>query len=313
MNFVPKEEDSDKTILFKFSDIVDCRLLPDMETYKGEPYEIMQIKMRKANSRPSSPKPQLRKSKKEKSEVIVIRYDFMISHSQSAFFTNLKQGLRKSKEETVGAELNLDIPKNLGDESKSDLEDLLDLLQPSDILESDRIKLLHKFLPHRNRIQNLELLFTTNNDGRSLRTYFLKAMDRSPTLLVVKDTQGYIFGYFSTEPWRVHSSYYGTGESFLWSLSPEFHVYKWTTSNDYFQYSNNESIFMGGGTRKQEELVSSPEKSITCSYGLWLDEYFFKGSSHTSDTYLNRTLAGSDEFTAEVVELWGFSSELKSV
>ena len=41
--------------------------------------------------------------------------------------------------------------------------------------------------------------------------------------------------------------------------------------------------------------------------GLWLDSEFENGCSKRSDTYLNSTLASSEDFSVVVVELWGLA------
>jgi len=163
------------------------------------------------------------------------------------------QQLRNSKEQVIGQELNLDLYTRK--ENRFEQDDIgyyFKLNTPSSILQDlNHIKKLYKFLPMRYRVYNLELLFSTNKHGCSFATFYSKALGHSPTLLIIKDSQKFVFGYFSTEDWHQDNRYYGTGESFLWSLFPEFHVYTWTNTNDYFQYSDYSSLFMGGGTKKQ--------------------------------------------------------------
>jgi len=232
--------------------------------------------------------------------VIQQKYSFL--HSQ------LGQQLRKSIEQVIGQELNLDLYTR---KEQDDSVDCIQLNSPSSILQDHhQIKKLHKFLPTRYRIYNLELLFSTNKHGCSLATFYSKALGRSPTLLIIKDYQKFVFGYFSTEDWHQDNQFYGTGESFLWSLFPEFHVYTWTKTNDYFQYSDNSSLFMGGGTKKQEEMAEKDnENTHKGHYGLWIDKDMETGTTHVSDTYFNRTLASSEQFRIITLELWGFASK----
>jgi TLD len=39
-----------------------------------------------------------------------------------------------------------------------------------------------------------------------------------PTLLVIRDMAGYVFGSFTSEGWRVATRFYGTGETFVFQL-----------------------------------------------------------------------------------------------
>ena len=52
--------------------------------------------------------------------------------------------------------------------------------------------------------------------------------------MVVKDTNGYVFGGFTCETWKKSSKFYGTGESFLYTLKDgnDPIVFRWTGEND---------------------------------------------------------------------------------
>lgn len=39
-----------------------------------------------------------------------------------------------------------------------------------------------------------------------------------PSILVIRDRAGHVFGCFCAEPWRVAPRYYGTGESFVFQI-----------------------------------------------------------------------------------------------
>ena len=52
---------------------------------------------------------------------------------------------------------------------------------------------------------------------------------------VLKDTGGAVFGAFVTDTWRRRSNaYYGNGTTFLFTLAPNYAIYPWTQTNDYF-------------------------------------------------------------------------------
>lgn len=56
-----------------------------------------------------------------------------------------------------------------------------------------------------------------------------------------------IFGGFASQSWSIQSRYYGTGESFLFTLKPKSQIYKWTKKNSFFMYSTSSFISFGGG------------------------------------------------------------------
>ena len=108
-------------------------------------------------------------------------------------------------------------------------------------------------------------------------------------MLLVLDGQGSIFGAFSGDAWRVDKHYYGNGESFLFTVHPQFKVYPWTRANDHFVLAAHDCLAFGS-----EDA------------GIYLDSAFEFGSSKPSITYGNPTLGSSPEFKCIKVEIWAF-------
>ena len=50
----------------------------------------------------------------------------------------------------------------------------------------------------------------------------------------MKDTHGYVFGAFCTETWKKSPTFYGTGETFLFTFREENKpvIYRWSGEND---------------------------------------------------------------------------------
>uniref|UniRef100_A0A6B2LKV8 Oxidation resistance protein 1 n=1 Tax=Arcella intermedia TaxID=1963864 RepID=A0A6B2LKV8_9EUKA len=160
-------------------------------------------------------------------------------------------------------------------------------------MNDEDVSLLTTFLPPRFKLKDWELLFCTSTDGISMLSFYLKTRDADPTLLVVEDKKGHVFGAFVTEPWEKQKGYYGTGESFLFKLRPKelSDVWRWTGRNTYFMYSNDNSISVGGGRGQ---------------HGLWLGNDWYDGISQCSDTFENKPLSYSEKFVIKTVEIWKF-------
>ncbi|KAI7868805.1 TLD-domain-containing protein [Spinellus fusiger] len=169
---------------------------------------------------------------------------------------------------------------------------------------------LRPYLPHRYRLApNWSLLYSIDQHGISLGTlYRLLKVNKGPCLLIIKDSNDEIFGAFLNETLVCGTSYYGTGECFLWkttktetentqphtvtsSLAPKIKVFPWTGKNEYMILSETNFIAIGGGNGK---------------FGLWLNEDLEKGHSEQCPTFDNEVLALKPEFSCMELEIWGF-------
>ena len=161
------------------------------------------------------------------------------------------------------------------------------------------------------------LLYSTEAHGCSLRMAYSRLHESGPSLLVVLDTDGHLFGGYAPLAWHVSSHYFGTGEAFLFSAHPQWRVYPWSGANTLYQLGSSDSIAFGGGGQ----------------FGLWLDQVptchhrhhcprvtgvhvpptsprvtqaFEHGSSGRSDTFGNEPLSASADFRVLRIEVWGF-------
>ena len=155
------------------------------------------------------------------------------------------------------------------------------------ILES-----LVKDLPTRYAICDWNLLYSSQRDGYSLQTCLNCSKNRSgPSLLVIKDTFGYVFGAFASETIEKRDSYFGTGETFVAKFSPKYCVYQSTRDNqEFIVCEKGEFLAFGGGGK----------------FALHLDKHFKNGISETSKTFDNDILSKNMNFKCVEVELWSF-------
>ncbi|XP_059364629.1 oxidation resistance protein 1-like [Carassius carassius] len=166
------------------------------------------------------------------------------------------------------------------------------LNEPSDLLEAEQIEKLAKHLPPRTIGYHWNLAFSTSKHGMSIKTLYRAMQDQdSPMLLVIKDSDGQIFGALASEPFKVSEGFYGTGETFLFTFYPDFEAHKWTGDNLFFIKGDMDSLAFGGGSGE---------------FGLWLDEDLYHGRSHSCKTFGNPMLSTKEDFIVQDIEIWSF-------
>jgi len=56
------------------------------------------------------------------------------------------------------------------------------------------------------------------------------------TVLIVKDTEGSVYGGYASQPWERHSDFYGDMKSFLFKLYPQASIFRPTGANKNLQW-----------------------------------------------------------------------------
>ncbi|XP_075354798.1 nuclear receptor coactivator 7 isoform X3 [Mycteria americana] len=176
---------------------------------------------------------------------------------------------------------------------EDDDDDTLPVLKHhSALLENMHIEQLARRLPARVQGYPWRLAYSTLEHGTSLKTLYRKSASLdSPVLLVIKDMDNQIFGAYATHPFRFSDHYYGTGETFLYTFSPNFKVFKWSGENTYFINGDTSSLELGGGGGR---------------FGLWLDADLYHGRSNSCSTFNNDILSKKEDFIIQDVEVWTF-------
>ncbi|KAG9474795.1 hypothetical protein GDO78_003319, partial [Eleutherodactylus coqui] len=143
------------------------------------------------------------------------------------------------------------------------------------------------------------LLFSTRLHGESFSQLCGHLVDQGPSLLVVRDAGGFIFGGFASHNWEVKPRFQGDSTCFLFTVSPRLEVFTYTGYNDHYMYLNHGQQTMpnGLGMGGQHDF-----------FGLWIDSNFGKGHSKAKPrctTYNSPQLSASEEFTIDAMEVWG--------
>lgn len=218
----------------------------------------------------------------------------------SAAEEDIARASLRDTQEATSSKTSVELP--LGSQNQP-----LTFSEPSSIFSTQHARRLQQGLPSRLRLRDWHMAYSSKRDGISLRSLYRAAQKEAKknfcteSLLFVRDTLGNAFGAFTTEPWRVHNRYYGTGESFVFTIDSDdcetsettFSVTKhgWSQRNDYFMFGRSDCLAVGGGN----------------GFALWLDEELLRGNSCASETFDNPCLSGNEkDFEVCYVELWTF-------
>ena len=128
---------------------------------------------------------------------------------------------------------------------------------------------LWSWLPLRITMYQPVLLYTTEEHGCCLTTFFNRVDNHEPTILLIKTTNDEIFGAYLSSQWSMRNArdergerlrYFGTGETFLFTLWPERVKYPWVGiknkdnqdskvdhSAELFMHADSNMISIGGG------------------------------------------------------------------
>ncbi|XP_061708134.1 GTPase-activating protein skywalker isoform X3 [Cydia pomonella] len=170
---------------------------------------------------------------------------------------------------------------------------------------------LWSWLPVRITMYQPVLLYTTEEHGCSLTTFYVRVEHHEPTLLMIKTCNNEVFGAYCSTRWFERNqkdergnrqAYFGTGETFLFSLYPERAKYPWVGCSA----DNKEAVAHGS-----ELFMAADSRMITIGGGdgqaIWMDENIRFGKTDRCSTFNNPPLCPSGDFEIRVLEVYGFS------
>ncbi|XP_063703122.1 GTPase-activating protein skywalker [Culicoides brevitarsis] len=167
---------------------------------------------------------------------------------------------------------------------------------------------LWSWLPVRITMYQPVLLYTTEEHGCSLTTFYVRVEQHEPTLLMIKTCNNEVFGAYCSSRWYERNlkddrgqrqAYFGTGETFLFSLYPERAKYPWVGIEGDQNLGHGSELFM-----------AADSKMITVGGGegqaIWMDENIRFGKTDSCKTFNNPPLCASGDFEIRVLEVYGF-------
>ena len=159
-----------------------------------------------------------------------------------------------------------------------------------------QILYLNHHLPHELR-SIWRPLFNTDTHGESFSKLLGSITGQGPSLLIVWDETGNIFGGFATDSWKPGPKFYGAAESFLFHLHPKMNVYDSTPFNQNYQYLNIKQKTMPNGLGMGGQLDY---------FGFWLDsEFGLVRTSPTCSTFHSAQLSAQSEGRIRRLEVVG--------
>ncbi|CEG43107.1 Uncharacterized conserved protein, contains TLDc domain [Plasmopara halstedii] len=149
--------------------------------------------------------------------------------------------------------------------------------------------------------RTLNRLYTSTQDGLSFNRLSYHILGYSgPTLTVIRDVQGAVFGMFCDTEWKESSRYYGGNGCFLFRLAPDINICRVSASgiNENYMYLNSKGyalprgLGMGGSTDKFRLFLSED-----------LDEQSYTIAKCLS--FEPGRLSFNEHFVIDVMEVWG--------
>ncbi|XP_026327094.1 TBC1 domain family member 24 isoform X3 [Hyposmocoma kahamanoa] len=205
----------------------------------------------------------------------------------------------------------------------------------SQILDQSELFTLWSWLPVRITMYQPVLLYTTEEHGCSLTTFFVRVEHHEPTLLMIKTCNNEVFGAYCSTRWLERNqkdergnrqAYFGTGETFLFSLHPDRAKYPWVgcVEEEQKKKQQEENIQelkeLGDEEEKKVDertphaknlFMAADSTMITVGGGdgqaIWMDENIRFGKTDRCSTFNNPPLCPSGDFEIRVLEVYGFA------
>ena len=163
---------------------------------------------------------------------------------------------------------------------KKEKEEEKKLFLGSQIITKESKDMLLNWLPRKPN--KITLLMNSNIDGDSTKTFMDKCNGKCPTLAVIKTTNGYVFGGYTTQMWK--QGKVQDNNAFVFSIDkkrkynikqPEYAIgldmnYYWI-----FGYSYNAIVVYDNCTKRNDNYVDNKTYDIPEQYELNGGEKYF--------------------------------------
>eukprot|EP01112_Ceratiomyxa_fruticulosa_P011991 TRINITY_DN3301_c0_g3_i1.p1 TRINITY_DN3301_c0_g3~~TRINITY_DN3301_c0_g3_i1.p1 ORF type:complete len:275 (+),score=45.50 TRINITY_DN3301_c0_g3_i1:493-1317(+) len=115
-------------------------------------------------------------------------------------------------------------------------------------LHETNLRFLAKSLPGKDYREAWTLLYASKKHGQSFNRFMTHTTGAGPTLIIIRDDGGHVFGGFASETWKdAYPKFYGNSSSFVFQIHPETKIYHPTGINQNFQYLNHDTKTLYNG------------------------------------------------------------------
>ncbi|CAG0918342.1 unnamed protein product [Notodromas monacha] len=188
------------------------------------------------------------------------------------------------------------------------------------LIFGEKLLKLWSWIPVRMTMCTPTMLFTTEEHGYNLRLLYELVEEYEPTVILVKNFQDEVFGAYCSTRWKERNMkdehgarrrYFGTGESFVFTLAPETKKFRWVGLS-LMEAAANSAAEQQASVLHAAELFQSGDRDMLAVGGgqgtaLWLDGELRFGKSETCQTFDNPPLSSEQDFEVKVVEVFGFT------
>ena len=183
------------------------------------------------------------------------------------------------------------------------VNDLMSIKSQYEKLKKEEIKNENRFFPKSNIIniedENIIInwfdkkpikflqLFDSKVDGDSISSFHSKCSNKSPIFLIIKTSNGYKIGGFTSKIIAVNANYTNDNKAFLFSLDkkekynitiPQFAAYY--SKKDFFQFGGYALRIYNNCMSNQNNLIDSGGfRNVPSNYGINFGEQYFRVSS----------------------------------
>ncbi|KAG8187973.1 hypothetical protein JTE90_025741 [Oedothorax gibbosus] len=178
----------------------------------------------------------------------------------------------------------------------------------SSIITAEQMSAIWNWLPLRISMLQPEVIYSSNEHGVCLRAFYMTVGAFEPTVLVIKANNDEVFGAYCSSSWNTRNTcdsehrrhtYFGTGETFLFTVLPEFRKYAWVGSETNSDVPHSAKLFMAAS----DSMINVGAGN---GQGLLLDDNLLHGRTERCDTFNNDQLCSLKDFQCKVVEVVAF-------
>ena len=148
---------------------------------------------------------------------------------------------------------------------------------------------------------NWKLLYRTKNNGFQIKDFYAKCKGHSPTLMIIKTTENYVFGGYTKANWTCDGNYVADESAFIFSLinkwnKPQFMEVK--DSNKAINCDIDYNLSFGN-----DIFIHDSSKTTVYSYSNLGKNYKYNDDVDVEyQPYYN--LAGSHRFQVKEIEVF---------